>query len=95
MLKVQNSGQENPKHNSIDVNNDPSLLAQVLNPYKAHCKYLKSAQVTKEGDPHDGGRVIGRCEFSIPQSCYIDDTGHFNSVEFNICYNHSDVLRHS
>ncbi|MEO1375818.1 MAG: FcoT family thioesterase, partial [Cyanobacteria bacterium J06635_10] len=26
-------------------------------------------------------------DFSIPESCYIDDTGHFNSVEFNICYN--------
>jgi hypothetical protein len=31
--------------------------------------------------------VGGRCEFVIPESCYIDDTGHFNSVEFNICYN--------
>jgi len=27
------------------------------------------------------------CEFAIPESCYIDDTGNFNSVEFNICYN--------
>ncbi len=26
-------------------------------------------------------------EFSIPESCYIADTGHFNAVEFNICFN--------
>jgi hypothetical protein len=25
--------------------------------------------------------------FSIPESCYIADTGHFNAVEFNICFN--------
>lgn len=87
MLKFQDSGQESVKLNSIHVNNDDILLAEVLKPYKAHCKYLKSAEVTQEGDPQDGGRVIGRCEFSIPESCYIDDTGHFNSVEFNICYN--------
>ena len=26
-------------------------------------------------------------ELAIPASCYIEDTGHFNSVEFNLCYN--------
>ena len=26
-------------------------------------------------------------DFAIPDSCYIADTGHFNAVEFNICYN--------
>ncbi|MEN8129659.1 MAG: FcoT family thioesterase [Pseudomonadota bacterium] len=66
---------------------DSDLMVRVLKPYKENCKYLKSADVFSEGDPLDGGRVIGRCEFSIPESCYIDDTGHFNSVEFNICYN--------
>jgi hypothetical protein len=30
-------------------------------------------------------RASGR--FSIGESCYIDDTGHFNAVEFNICFN--------
>ncbi|MEM6403526.1 MAG: FcoT family thioesterase, partial [Cyanobacteria bacterium P01_D01_bin.116] len=33
------------------------------------------------------GLWLMKGEFSIPDSCYIDDTGHFNSVEFNICYN--------
>jgi hypothetical protein len=26
-------------------------------------------------------------DLGIGESCYIDDTGHFNAVEFNICYN--------
>jgi hypothetical protein len=66
---------------------DPSLLNNVLRPYKRNCKYLLNAVVAGSGDPKQGGKIIGRCEFSIPESCYIDDTGHFNSVEFNICYN--------
>ncbi|MBD9722526.1 FcoT family thioesterase [Streptomyces caniscabiei] len=61
---------------------DESLLDRVLRPYKAHCKYLKSADVTERD-----GRLTARCTFSIPESCYIDDTGHLNSVEVNICYN--------
>ncbi|WP_399083225.1 FcoT family thioesterase [Streptomyces sp. BBFR2] len=61
---------------------DPELLARVLRPYKAHCKYLTSADVTTDGE-----RLTARCTFAIPESCYIDDTGHLNSVEVNICYN--------
>lgn len=58
------------------------LLERVLLPYKQDCTYLKSADITVAD-----GLAAGRGEFEIPQSCYIDDTGHFNSVEFNICYN--------
>ncbi|MFC9502180.1 FcoT family thioesterase [Streptomyces sp. NPDC057002] len=61
---------------------DKALLAQVLTPYKEHCKYLRSAVVTETD-----GRAFAHCEFEIPESCYIDDTGHLNSVEVNICYN--------
>ncbi|MEU1402843.1 FcoT family thioesterase [Streptomyces sp. NPDC005728] len=61
---------------------DTQLLARVLVPYKEHCKYLKSAEVTA-GPEH----TSVRCEFAIPQSCYIDDTGHLNSAEVNIAYN--------
>jgi hypothetical protein len=66
---------------------DRELLDGVLRPYRPHCRYLKSATVTAAGDPADGGRLGMTGEFEIPESCYIDDTGHFNSVEFNICYN--------
>lgn len=61
---------------------DAAFLDEVLRPYKAHCKYLKSAEVSSRD-----GRVSTRCDFQIPESCYIDDTGHLNSVEVNICYN--------
>ncbi|THV29134.1 FcoT family thioesterase [Glycomyces paridis] len=60
---------------------DRALLDRVLKVYKPHCRYLQSAQVPP------GDAVRAACEFEIPESCYIDDTGHFNSVEFNICYN--------
>ncbi len=73
---------------SIDTaTTDESLLNRVLTPYKKHCRYLQSVEIEKDGDPSKGGRVSGTCRFAIPESCYIDDTGHFNSVEFNICYN--------
>ncbi|MEU6732678.1 FcoT family thioesterase [Streptomyces physcomitrii] len=61
---------------------DEQLLARVLRPYKEHCRYLRSASVTASG-----GLSSARCEFAIAESCYIDDTGHLNSVEVNICYN--------
>lgn len=61
---------------------DPHLLEGVLRPYKEHCRYLQSATVSVKN-----GLGTARGEFSIPSPCYIDDTGHFNAVEFNICYN--------
>ncbi|MFK4106601.1 FcoT family thioesterase [Streptomyces sp. NPDC019531] len=61
---------------------DAELLPRVLQPYKEHCKYLRTAEVTLRS-----GMPTARCEFAIPESCYIDDTGHLNAVEVNICYN--------
>jgi len=72
-------------HAPVRYDSDPDLLATVLRVYKVHCRYLTSAMVTRDG--RDGGGLRVRGEFDIPESCYIDDTGHFNSVEFNICYN--------
>lgn len=65
---------------------DPEFLARVLTPYRSHCRYLKSACAEFEGEPGWESLVM-RGEFGIDASCYIDDTGHFNAVEFNICYN--------
>ncbi|WP_243719492.1 FcoT family thioesterase [Actinomadura sp. KC06] len=68
--------------------NDPELLTRVLRPYRAkNCEYLTSAEITVAGDPAEQGRLGAACTFEIPESCYIDDTGHFNAVEFNICFN--------
>ena len=54
---------------------DSALLGEVLSCYKPHCRYLREFS----GD--------GRGRFAIPESCYIEDTGHLNAVEVNICYN--------
>jgi hypothetical protein len=69
------------------------FLADILKPYRAHARYLKSAEIThcNTAVPPDGAKdtslVTGTGRFSIHESCYIDDTGHFNAAEFIICYN--------
>lgn len=72
---------------SETVLSDASLLKRVLTPYRENCRYLKSGVVSVSGQPVSNGVATAACEFEINDSCYIDDTGHFNSVEFNICYN--------
>ncbi|HKO76120.1 MAG: FcoT family thioesterase [Candidatus Rickettsiella isopodorum] len=71
----------------IVIKHDDTLMADVLKPYFKHTAYLKFADVYIEGDPAHGGKITGKGWFEIPSSCYIEDTGHFNSVEFNISYN--------
>lgn len=61
---------------------DTALLDEVLRCYQPHCRYLTSAVVERDGDVLRGTGVL-----RIPESCYIDDTGHLNSVEVGICYN--------
>lgn len=61
---------------------DHQLLTAVLKPYRENCRYLQSADLIDKP-----GEVGARGSFGIAESCYIDDTGHFNAVEFNICYN--------
>jgi hypothetical protein len=61
---------------------DPALRAQVLRPYRTHCRYLADAEVREAENS-----VTASCTFDIGESWYIDDTGHFNAVEFNLCYN--------
>lgn len=60
-------------------------LEFVLTPYKLQCRYLQSATVEKGSN--GASLVKARGRFAIAESCYIADTGHFNAVEFNICYN--------
>ena len=68
-----------------------AFLAEILKPYRTYAKYLQSASITQfcaEGGLQNSASVVtGTGRFSISQSCYIDDTGHFNAVEFNICFN--------
>ena len=75
------------EQNFVKIDNvDRDLLKRFIEPYKKHCKYLKKAQFQYPESP-DLGRWFFQGEFSIPESCYIADTGHFNAVEFNICFN--------
>ncbi|NEQ25823.1 MAG: hypothetical protein F6K28_43565, partial [Microcoleus sp. SIO2G3] len=66
-----------------------ALLDRFLAPYKEDCRYLKRAQFQHldNATSHSEFPWLISGNFAIPESCYIDDTGHFNSVEFNICYN--------
>lgn len=75
------------KNPTILHSNDVDLLEKVLASYFTHTRYLKSALIRGNGDPAHKGNISAICTFEIPKSCYINDTGHFNSVEFNICYN--------
>lgn len=62
---------------------DPKILTAVLSPYhNTQTDYLKQAEIIPS---HNLLAASG--DFSIPKSCYIDSTGHFNAVEFIICYN--------
>ncbi|MFC5045484.1 FcoT family thioesterase [Aquimarina hainanensis] len=71
---------------------DPSFVATVLKPYMETTTYLKSAEIlshkkTAVSKDNSENLLVAKGEFTIPNSCYIDDTGHFNAVEFNICFN--------
>lgn len=63
---------------------DDALLASVLRPYKPGCRYLDRAVARYD---IDGAPARLHGHLAIPESWYIDDTGHFNAIEFNICYN--------
>jgi hypothetical protein len=74
-----------------------AFIAEILQPYRDNAKYLKAAEITHvraksaveavASVDETAGLMTGRGHFAIPESCYIDDTGHFNAVEFNICFN--------
>jgi len=61
---------------------EQEFLDKILIPYRENSCYLKKAAI-EEGNT--GFIITG--ELMIPESCYIDDTGHFNAVEYNICFN--------
>jgi len=79
--------------NTHVVEVDEALLARTLDCYFPHVRYLKNAQV----EYTDGGNsfpseigpcvAIGRGSFAAPPAWYIQSTGHFNAIEFNLAYN--------
>lgn len=78
------------------VFNDQALRTRVLSVYFDNARYLESAEICV--DNSDGKEKVVSCGIlSVPESCYIESTGHFNSVEFNICYNQImyDAIAHA
>lgn len=71
----------------------PSLLARTLAPYKpTETDYLREARLVQQCDlseesPDDTPIATVAGKFRIPNSCYIQSTGHFNAVEYLICFN--------
>lgn len=67
----------------------PERLARVLVPYRDHCKYLQRIAFERlpASAEQEEASLVALGELSIPESCYIDSTGHFNAVEFQICAN--------
>lgn len=61
------------------------LLSTVLRPYVPDCRYLKSVTFEPPRAPNALPTATG--QFSIPKAFYIEDTGHFNAVEFILCFN--------
>ncbi|SDR78981.1 FcoT family thioesterase [Corynebacterium timonense] len=79
---------------TVTIKAGDDLHSTILDPYKGtNTVYLGDATVelpTGDAVPSEyaeGERVRARASFSIPEPCYIDATGHFNAVEFQICYN--------
>lgn len=69
----------------------PSFVARILSPYRpTGTDYLRSAEVLSDcnHDDDEGSPIItAQGQFAIPSSCYIQSTGHFNAVEYLICFN--------
>lgn len=67
------------------------FVSRILTPYQAlHADYLRTASVVSVGS-HSTQKeepiITTHGRYCIPSSCYIQSTGHFNAVEFLICYN--------
>jgi hypothetical protein len=61
---------------------DADVVGATLAPYRTHARYLQGVSV---GAHRSSVFAVGA--FSIGESCYIDDTGHFNAAELIMCAN--------
>ncbi len=67
---------------------DNDFLLKALKPYSSkEAVYLQEASVLSLGKLRSNSNYIVQGKFSIESPCYVDETGHFNGVEFVICYN--------
>lgn len=75
------------KNGSFNIDNDNTLLTKVLEPYFLQTQYLKSGVLSVKNFSEDDCKMSISCNFGFSESFYIADTGHFNAVEFNLCFN--------
>ncbi|BBY65598.1 hypothetical protein MHEL_38410 [Mycolicibacterium helvum] len=65
------------------LHDDAVLLNRTMTPYVGkNTVYLKQATVERRGDA-----IVATGDMGFESSCYIEETGHFNAVEFIISYN--------
>ncbi|OYN76044.1 FcoT family thioesterase [Mycolicibacterium sphagni] len=65
------------------LHDDSVLLNRTMTPYVGKdTVYLKHATVARREN-----LIVGTGELGFDRSCYIEETGHFNAVEFIISYN--------
>lgn len=106
--------EERPAQKTTTKEIAPAFLSSILAPYQpTGTDYLRAAKVVQGLLDNDPGEVEEKStpiittegQYSIPSSCYIQSTGHFNAVEFLICYNQlayatfghliaEDILKH-
>lgn len=59
------------------------VVSSLISPYFSSCQYLKEASFVEDENGLNG--IAGK--FCIPESCYVESSGHFNAVEFIMCFN--------
>lgn len=75
------------------LNVSTESLEQTLDCYLPDVRYLRGADVTHVEGFFPFESELGNCvavadgDFASQPPWYIRDTGHFNALEFNICYN--------
>lgn len=77
---------------TLSVAVSPEILDTMLSPYLPEVRYLRNVLVEVKAPDEPGGRngcaIVGHGEFVSPmRPWYIRDTGHFNAMEFNLCFN--------
>ncbi|HVH44706.1 MAG TPA: FcoT family thioesterase [Labilithrix sp.] len=91
MLNYSAGPRERPKAERWNVSKE--VLDTALVCYRDNCKYLKNCSI--EYIPIGGGvspdvsegSIVAEGDCGLEESCYIDSTGHFNAVEFQIACN--------
>ena len=69
----------------------PEFIHNVLDVYDENCRYIHDMhyryQMNRREDDLIPHQLQAEARFSIEKSSYIKDTGHFNAVEFILCFN--------